>query len=138
MAGREVRVSMAGQLIRMARRRTGVSQETLARASGIRQPLISRYEAGQVQPSLPTLQRLVRAAGGHLSVDLDGLRCLDTQRVPTEEETRGIERAFIRMLEDQPLEVRRMHDVARRQWGKTLREFVDTGRPAFPGINRGS
>jgi transcriptional regulator with XRE-family HTH domain len=128
----EARQSVAAELIRMARRRAGLSQEALARASGIRQPLISRYESGQVQPTLPTLQRLIGAAGGRLTIELDGLRRLDTQRGTTEEESRGIDAAFIRMLEDVPPAVRRQHDAARRRWAETLRSGVVTDEPAFP------
>jgi transcriptional regulator with XRE-family HTH domain len=130
--------SVAAHLIRMARERAAISQGELSRRSGIAQALISRYESGKVQPTLPTLKRLIEGAGGVLTLELDGRRLIDTRRMPTEEEAQGIERAFVRMLEEQPSKIRRQHDAARRRWGKTLREFADTGRAAFPRYSGGS
>jgi transcriptional regulator with XRE-family HTH domain len=124
--------SVAGHLVRMARERAGMSQGQLAKASGVAQPLISRYEAGWVQPSLPTLQRLIRGAGAALTIGFDGWRLVDTRRGPTEEESRGLDAAFLRMLKDQPPPIRRQQDAARRRWTRSLRRYVVTDRPAFP------
>jgi hypothetical protein len=62
----------AGAVIKEARRRAGISQSELARAAGITQSVVSAYECGARQPSLPMLQRLVRAAGNELELGLVG------------------------------------------------------------------
>ena len=58
----------AGSLIRDARRSAGLSQVELGRRSGVTQSVVSAYESGARQPSLPTLDRLVRAAGCELDI----------------------------------------------------------------------
>lgn len=122
---------VAGELIRSARRRAGLSQAALAAASGIVQPLISRYESGQVQPTLPTLERLISAAGGRLRIAVDAPRPVATHRGPTDEESRGMDAAFVRLLENQPPAVRAKHDKARHQWVRKLRGTVVSDEPAF-------
>jgi transcriptional regulator with XRE-family HTH domain len=133
---------VAGELIRSARRRAGLSQAALAAASGIVQPLISRYESGQVQPTLPTLERLISAAGGRLRIAVDATpptgqggapRPVATHRGPTDEESRGMDAAFVRLLENQPPAVRAKHDKARHQWVRKLRGTVVSDEPAFAG-----
>src|SRR5579884_4509498 len=58
----------AGQVLRDARVRAGLSQVELARRAGVTQSVVSAYESGARQPSLPTLQRLVQATGCELKV----------------------------------------------------------------------
>ena len=53
----------AASLLRTARRKAGITQVELARRAGVRQSVISDYERGKREPSLPTITRLVRAAG---------------------------------------------------------------------------
>ncbi|HEX4162440.1 MAG TPA: nucleotidyltransferase domain-containing protein [Acidimicrobiales bacterium] len=60
----------SGALIKEARRRAGISQAHLARGAGTTQSVVSAYECGARQPSLPMLQRLVRAAGNELELGL--------------------------------------------------------------------
>jgi uncharacterized protein len=60
----------AGSLLRRARRDAGISQAELAFRAGVAQSVISAYEAGQRQPSLPTLARLIDASGSDLVVDI--------------------------------------------------------------------
>ena len=60
----------AGSLLRRARRSAGISQTELAIRAGVAQSVISAYEAGRRQPSLPTLARLIDAAGADLVVDI--------------------------------------------------------------------
>jgi uncharacterized protein len=60
----------AGSLLRRARRGAGISQAELAFRAGVTQSVISAYEAGRRQPSLPTLARLIDAAGADLVVDI--------------------------------------------------------------------
>ncbi len=57
-----------GVLLRDARRRSGLTQAELARRAGVTQSVISAYESGARQPSLPTLARLVAATGLELAV----------------------------------------------------------------------
>jgi uncharacterized protein len=52
----------------LARERAGLSQVALAARSGVSQSVISVYEAGRRQPSLPMLTNLVQAAGCDLEV----------------------------------------------------------------------
>jgi predicted nucleotidyltransferase/DNA-binding XRE family transcriptional regulator len=59
-----------GALLRDARRRAGLTQVELARRAGVTQSVISAYESGARQPSLPTLSRLVAATGLELAVGL--------------------------------------------------------------------
>jgi hypothetical protein len=60
----------AGGLLRRARLGAGMSQAELAFRAGVAQSVISAYEAGRRQPSLPTLARLIDAAGSDLVVDI--------------------------------------------------------------------
>ena len=60
----------AGSLLRRARVGAGMSQAELAFRAGVAQSVISAYEAGRRQPSLPTLARLIDAAGCDLVVDI--------------------------------------------------------------------
>ena len=58
----------AGELLREARLRAHLSQVELARRAGVTQSVVSAYESGTRQPSLPTLRRLVAATGMKLDV----------------------------------------------------------------------
>lgn len=58
----------AAMLLRNARRRGGITQAELARRAGVQQSVISDYERGKREPSLPTLKRLVEATGSALDV----------------------------------------------------------------------
>jgi predicted nucleotidyltransferase/DNA-binding XRE family transcriptional regulator len=60
----------AGSLLRRARVGAGMSQSELAFRAGVVQSVISAYEAGRRQPSLPTLAKLIDAAGSDLVVDI--------------------------------------------------------------------
>ncbi len=61
----------AGNLIRLARLRSGLSQRELSRRAGTSQPTIAAYEAGRKSPTLETLARVVRAAGLDLRIRLE-------------------------------------------------------------------
>jgi transcriptional regulator with XRE-family HTH domain len=56
-------IADAGSFVREARRRHGISQETLARRAGTTQKQISRIEQGEVSPSVTTLSRLLATLG---------------------------------------------------------------------------
>lgn len=58
----------AARLLRYARRRAGLTQRQLARATGVAQPAIARIERGVVSPQLDTLERLLAGTGGSLEL----------------------------------------------------------------------
>ncbi len=58
----------AGELLRRARKQAGLSEAELAQRAGVTQSVVSAYESGARQPSLPTLARLVEATGLALEV----------------------------------------------------------------------
>lgn len=60
----------AGSILRGARRQAGLSQVELARRAGVTQSVVSAYESGARQPSVPTLERLVAATGFELDIHL--------------------------------------------------------------------
>ena len=60
-----------GSLLREARKRAGLSQSELARRAGVPQSVVSEYEAGNRQPAVPTLARLVAATGHELKLSLE-------------------------------------------------------------------
>jgi len=58
------------ELLKAARDRAGITQRELARRAGTSQAMVARIERGQQSPSIATLDRLVRACGLDLSVDI--------------------------------------------------------------------
>ncbi len=52
-------MSMAGRMVRYARRRAGLTQRALSAKSGIPQETIARIERGRVDPRVGTLDRLL-------------------------------------------------------------------------------
>ena len=60
----------AGSILREARQRAGLTQADLAARAGVTQSVISAYESGRRQPSLPVLRSLINAAGLELSMEL--------------------------------------------------------------------
>ena len=65
------RSSLAGNLLRLARVKAGLTQGELAERAGVAQSLISAYENGRRQPTVPTLSRLLEAAGFDLRMRLE-------------------------------------------------------------------
>lgn len=61
-------MSMAGRMVRYARRRTGLTQRQLAARAGIPQETIARIERGRVDPRVGTLDRLLEACEFGLEV----------------------------------------------------------------------
>lgn len=59
-----------GEQVRRIREAQGVSQAELARRMATSQSAIARLEAGGVDPKLGTLERLSRALGADLILDL--------------------------------------------------------------------
>ena len=54
-------MSMAGRMVRYARRRAALTQRQLSAKSGIPQESIARIERGRVDPRVGTLDRLLEA-----------------------------------------------------------------------------
>jgi transcriptional regulator with XRE-family HTH domain len=62
--------NLGASLVREARERAGLTQQELAARAGVPQSTVSVYERGIRVPTLPTLERLLRAAGFTVDVDL--------------------------------------------------------------------
>jgi hypothetical protein len=60
-----------GKLLRQARLGARLSQTEVARRAHVAQSVISAYESGRREPSVSTLERLVRATGHRLVLDLE-------------------------------------------------------------------
>jgi transcriptional regulator with XRE-family HTH domain len=78
-------------LLRYARLKAGLSQSELAKRAGVARTMISAYEHDRRQATLPTLMRLLKAAGFELRLQLapyddhdDVLRELEQHRSPDE------------------------------------------------------
>lgn len=72
-AGRAIRLAFE---IRALREKKGLSQRELAERVGTTQSAIARLEAGNISPSLPTLDKIAAALGAEVSltiVDMDQL-----------------------------------------------------------------
>ena len=63
----------AAGLVRTARARAGLTQAALAGLTGVTQQAISAYETGRKEPTLPTLQRMITAAGFEMRIRLEPL-----------------------------------------------------------------
>lgn len=66
-------IASAGELLREARHRAGMTQAQLAEHAGTTQSVISAYENGRRQPSLPVLLGLIAATGHSLEGSLVGV-----------------------------------------------------------------
>ena len=56
-------MSMAGRMVREARRRANLTQRQLSAKTGIPQETIARIERGRVDPRIGTIDRLLEACG---------------------------------------------------------------------------
>ncbi|MBA2282006.1 MAG: nucleotidyltransferase domain-containing protein [Acidimicrobiia bacterium] len=72
--------STSADLLRTTRQLSRLSQTDLARRAGVAQSVISAYESGRREPSVPMLARLIAAAGHELVLDV----------VPSVEPERGL------------------------------------------------
>jgi len=66
-------VSTSAGLLQLARLKSGLSQKKLADRAGVPATMISAYERDLRQPSVPTLLRLLAAAGYELRMHLEPL-----------------------------------------------------------------
>ena len=62
-----LRVDIIGELIK-ARNEQGLSQRELEQLSGVKQPIISRMEAGETSPQIDTVLRVLAPLGKTLAV----------------------------------------------------------------------
>lgn len=62
----------AGELLRQARGRAGLTQRDLARRAGVSQSVIAAYETDAREPAMATLAALVESAGLTLEVEIGG------------------------------------------------------------------
>jgi len=63
----KLRVAIIGELIK-ARNEKNISQRELEQLSGVKQPVISRMEAGETSPQLDTILRVLAPLGKTLYV----------------------------------------------------------------------
>lgn len=68
-------------LLREARRRAGLSQETLAEKLGTTQSAVARWESGAVSPRLDTLERILEACGFEPRIPLRPLSAEDGEQI---------------------------------------------------------
>jgi len=65
--------TLAAGLLRTARDKAALTQQELAELAGVSQQAISAYETGRKEPVLPTLIRLLAAAGYEMRIRLEPL-----------------------------------------------------------------
>ncbi|GAA3723741.1 helix-turn-helix domain-containing protein [Salinactinospora qingdaonensis] len=63
-----------GEAVRNQREELGITQQELARRSGLKQPAVARLEAGGTMPTIPVLERVAVALGMRLNVWLEQVR----------------------------------------------------------------
>jgi len=71
--------STAAALLQLARLKAGLSQQQLAERASVPTTMISAYERDRRQPTLPTLLRLLRAAGFDLRMRLEPYEAADAE-----------------------------------------------------------
>jgi transcriptional regulator with XRE-family HTH domain len=87
--------STAASILALARLKAGLSQQQLAQKAGVSATMISAYERDLRQPTIPTLERLLAAAGLELRYRLqprdlhdEVLAKLESRRTPAERRRR--------------------------------------------------
>jgi predicted transcriptional regulator len=63
----DLRVAIIGELIE-ARKKMNITQRELEQLSGVKQPIISRLEAGETNPRLETVLKVLAPLGKTLAV----------------------------------------------------------------------
>ena len=63
--------TVAAGLIRLARYKAGLTQKGLGQRAGVDQQVVSAYETGRREPTLPTLAKLLAAAGFEMRIQLE-------------------------------------------------------------------
>jgi len=67
IAASDIRVAIIGELIK-ARKEKGISQAKLEELSGVRQPVIAKFENGHTNPQIDTVSKILAAVGMKLAV----------------------------------------------------------------------
>ncbi|MDR3325232.1 MAG: helix-turn-helix transcriptional regulator [Spirochaetaceae bacterium] len=67
IAQSDLRVAIIGELIK-ARQKQGISQKALGEMSGVKQPIIARWETGKVSPQIDTLLKVLNPLGKTLAI----------------------------------------------------------------------
>lgn len=71
-----MKLGESGALVQAARQRAGLTQTQLAELADTSQSAIAAYEAGEREPTIPVLQRIVYATGHRLLIEIDSDRSL--------------------------------------------------------------
>lgn len=108
----------AAALLASVRRAAGLTQSQLAERAGVAQSMVAAYETRRRQPTVPTLRRLLQAAGATLQLAADRGRPVDstgfTARSAAEairhELAAGDESFALRLLVDAVSDLRRLID----------------------------
>lgn len=85
--------SPAAGLLQLARLEAGLSQQDLAERAGVDRTMISAYEHDRRQPTLPTLLKLLKAAGFELRMHLEPYDTHDDVLAAREQARSSAERA---------------------------------------------
>jgi transcriptional regulator with XRE-family HTH domain len=97
--------TLAAGLLRTARDMADMTQADLGAAAGVTQQAVSAYETGRKQPTLPTLQALLAAAGLEMRIRLVPLDTHDEaleayiDSLPLEQQARIAEERRARAIE---------------------------------------
>ncbi len=75
---------VAAQLVRCARQRAGLTQAALANRSGVPASVLSAIERGHRQPTVPTLDRVLRSCGFTVGLQVDDSTPIDWSRAAPE------------------------------------------------------
>ncbi len=108
-------MSMAGRMVRDARRRAGLTQRELAAKAGIPQETIARIERGRADPRTGTLDRLLEACGY-------GLESMPRLGIGVDR-TQIFERLSVSM--ERRLEVAMADDSYYVEWRRQLRQVAE-------------
>lgn len=106
-----------GELIKQARERHGISQESLALRAGTDQAAVSRIEGGKISPNVDTVDRLLEAMGERLRVDVE--------RIPGDHDPVHHRELLSRSLEER-LELA-------ISWNRLASQLSEAGRSARAG-----
>jgi len=82
----DVSQEVAPALLQLARMNTGMTQRQVAAAAGLPTSMVSAYERGVRQPTMPTLLRLLRACGQEVRLHLAPLDPQDLLSAESEQE----------------------------------------------------
>jgi transcriptional regulator with XRE-family HTH domain len=105
-------MSTAARMLRYARVKAGLSQRELAERASVPQPTVARIESGAVTPRVDTLDKLLRAAGYMLEIDVLRGEGVDTALIDQMLDYDPPER--LRRAEQEARALRRLEDALRR------------------------